>query len=436
MAKVRVVLVFCGLLWGAHLPGQTVNIIEFSEMINVGTASYIMESIRQSEQQGAMLIIKMDTPGGLLNATRDIVKSMLNAKVPIIVFVSPQGAHAGSAGVMITMAAHIAVMAPGTNIGAAHPVNFDGKNAGDDSKSDIQKKIVNDTIAFVRSIAKTRGRSEKWAELAVKDSESITSDEALAENVIDLIAKDESDLLQQLDNYPVNVDSKTITLSTQGKQINRMPMSLKDQLLNFLSHPNIAYMLMTFGGLGLYLELSHPGLIFPGVIGMLCVILSLICFQAITINYGALLLIFLGAALMIAELFVTSFGVLGLGGLTAFLIGSLFLVDSPLPGVAISQPIIFSTALAVGAIMLAIGYLINNLRSLTILSGNTMQGKISVSKTDIAAEQRTQVQIQGEIWTAIAETAIAAGQSFVVTQVEGMVLKIKPHPTPDRGIKV
>ncbi len=414
------------LLLSSPLKGEEkqVNLVEVDSMINIGSAFHILAAIKKSESEKRPLIIRMDTPGGLLDSTRDIVKAILNAKVPVIVYIGPKGAHAGSAGVMITMAAHIAVMAPGTNIGAAHPVNFDGKDAG---KDDIKKKIVNDTAAFARSIAKERGRNEVWAEEAVKDSNSITSREAVDTRVVDLIANDVNHLLEQVDGREITFDnSSPWILKTKGKKIHTIPMDLKHQFLSFLSHPNVAYLLMTFGGLGLYVELTHPGLIFPGAIGAIFIVLSLICFQAISVNYGALGLLLLGAGLLIAEIFVTSFGVLGISGIVAFLIGSFFLVDASFSGVGVSPEVIWPTAFAFFIIMLGIGYLLNQIRSLKPRGGvNSMLGLTGVLEQTVEADKIFQITIRGEIWKAVCPVELTQGTSFVIDKVEGMTLHIK-----------
>ncbi len=402
---------------------KEIHIIQVEDMINTGTSSYILNAIAAGEQkQAELLIIRMDTPGGMLESTRNIVKGILNAKIPVVVFIGPKGARAGSAGVMITMAAHIAVMAPGTNIGAAHPVNFDGKDAGGE---DIKRKIVNDTAAFAKSIAKERGRNEDWAVAAVKESVSVTSDEALEKKVIDFIAEDLNDLLQKVNGRSIKIGEEQKVINIKGASKISIEMSLKEQFLTFLGHPNVAYLLMTFGGLGLYIELTHPGMLFPGIIGVISILLSLICFNALSINMGALGLLLIGVALLISEMFVTSFGVLGIGGIVSFLIGSWFLIDSPFPEVALSPYIIVPTAVAFSIIMLTIGFLLIRTRNTKPITGiNGLKGRTQIAGQDVPTGIKTQILFNGEIWNAISSEDIKKGQEFKVEDVDGLILKI------------
>ena len=320
------------------------------------------------------------------------------------------------------MAAHIAVMAPGTNIGAAHPVNFDGKDAGGE---DIKRKIVNDTAAFAKSIAKERGRNEDWAVAAVKESVSVTSDEALEKKVIDFIAEDLNDLLQKVNGRSIKIGEEQKVINIKGASKISIEMSLKEQFLTFLGHPNVAYLLMTFGGLGLYIELTHPGMLFPGIIGVISILLSLICFNALSINMGALGLLLIGVALLISEMFVTSFGVLGIGGIVSFLIGSWFLIDSPFPEVALSPYIIVPTAVAFSIIMLTIGFLLIRTRNTKPITGiNGLKGRTQIAGQDVPTGIKTQILFNGEIWNAISSEDIKKGQEFKVEDVDGLILKI------------
>src|SRR4029079_8062163 len=301
-----------------------VDLISIDGTINPAVDDFIRESIGRAKAGGAKaLIIQLDTPGGLLNSTRTIVKEMLGAEVPLMVYVAPSGAGAGSAGVFITMAAHIAAMAPGTNIGAAHPV----AGAGQEVKGVMGEKIENFTASFSESIAQKRGRNTEWAIQAVHKSVAITEKEALKKNVIDIVARDMDDLLKQTDGRKVDLNGKEAILAVKDARIDRYDMSLKQKVLNAIADPNIAYILMMAGLLGLYMEFAHPGVIFPGVAGAICLIIALTAFQVLPINYAGLGLVVLGIALLVGEAFAPSFGVLGVGGIISLALGSFFLFD-------------------------------------------------------------------------------------------------------------
>ncbi|MFA6034628.1 MAG: ATP-dependent Clp protease proteolytic subunit, partial [Myxococcota bacterium] len=292
----------------------TVSIVEINGSINPGSADYILGSIREAEKASdRAVIIRLDTPGGLLSSTREIVKGIMSSTVPVVVYVAPDGAHAGSAGVFITLSANVAAMAPGTNIGAAHPVGMGGKDTEKDGEH-LAKKVENDTVAFMEGIAEKRGRNREWAVKSVKESVSITASAALEQKVIDVVATSVEDLLKKLDGREVKMGEVTVVLKTAGARLVKREMSLKQKITNTFSDPNISYILFMIGLLGLAMELYHPGVIFPGVIGGICLIMAFISFQVLPINYGGLLLILLGIAMFIAEMYVTSFGILGIGG--------------------------------------------------------------------------------------------------------------------------
>jgi membrane-bound serine protease (ClpP class) len=322
-----------------------VNLIVIDGSINPAVDDYIRENIGRAKAGGARaLIIQLDTPGGLLESTRTIVKEMLAAQVPIIVYVAPSGGGAGSAGVFITMAAHVAAMAPGTNIGAAHPV----AGGGQEVKGVMGEKIENFTASFSESIAQKRGRNAEWAIQAVRKSVAITESDALKKNVIDIVAKDIDDLLRQADGRKVDLDGKIQVLALKGAKVQRHDMSLKQKVLNILADPNIAYLLMMAGLLGLYMEFSHPGVIFPGVAGAICLLLALASFQLLPLNYTGLALIGLGIALLVGEMFLPSFGVLGIGGIIALAMGSLLLFDTESSDLIVDRAIVFTAVATVG----------------------------------------------------------------------------------------
>ncbi|MGH7770301.1 MAG: NfeD family protein, partial [Candidatus Binatia bacterium] len=288
-----------------------VDHISIDGTINPAVHDFIRESIARARARGSRaLVIQLDTPGGLLESTQSIVKDLLGSPVPVIVYVAPSGAGAASAGTFITLAAHVAAMAPGTNIGAAHPV----AGSGQEIKGVMGEKIENFTASFAETIAQKRGRNAEWAIQAVRKSVSVTEKEALKKNVIDIVANNLEDLLRQADGKKVDVDGKEVALAVKDARVERFEMSLKQKILDRLAHPNIAYLLMMAGILGLYMEFSHPGVIFPGVAGAICLLLAFISLQILPINYGGLVLMILGISLLIAEAFLPSFGVLGVGG--------------------------------------------------------------------------------------------------------------------------
>ena len=419
-----------GMLLGVHARSQQahVNRIAIDASINPAVGDFIRENIGQSAQEGALaLIIQLDTPGGLLNSTKSIVKDMLGAPLPVLLYVSPSGAGAGSAGVFITLAGHIAAMAPGTTIGAAHPVASGGQNI----EGDMREKIENFTVSFIESIAQRRGRNVEWAEKAVRESVSITEVEALEKNVVDLVATDVHDLLSQASGREVEVGSEKITLDFSAAQLSEgrfnivtVEMRLKHKVLNILADPNIAYLLMMAGMLGLYLEFSNPGLLFPGLAGGICLILALTAFQVLPINYTGLVLIGLGMALLIAEMFLPSFGILGVSGIAAFVLGSLFLFDTPDAELAVDRGIIFAASLAVGTFMFVVGSLAVRAWRRPAASGvEGLQGEIGEVRTRLGPQGK--VWVHGEYWTAESDEEIEVGQKVQIVAVDHLVLHVR-----------
>lgn len=405
-----------------------INRIVVDASINPAVGDFIHENIDQSAQEGALaLIIQLDTPGGLLNSTKSIVKDMLGAPLPVLLYVSPSGAGAGSAGVFITMAGHIAAMAPGTTIGAAHPVASGGQNI----EGDMREKIENFTVSFIESIAQRRGRNVEWAEKAVRESVSITEVEALEKNVVDFVATDVHDLLTQASGRAVEVGSEKITLDFSPAQLGEgrfnivtVEMRLKHKVLNILADPNIAYLLMMAGMLGLYLEFSNPGLLLPGLAGGICLILALTAFQVLPINYTGLVLIGLGMALLIAEMFLPSFGILGVSGIAAFVLGSLFLFDTPDAELAVDRGIIFAASLAVGTFMFIVGSLAVRAWRRPVASGmEGLQGEIGEVRTPLTPQGR--VWVHGEYWTAQSDEEIEVGQKVQIVEIDHMILRVR-----------
>jgi len=315
------------LLFSAENRAGQVMVITVQGVINPVSSEYIKKSIEEANEQGMeALVIELDTPGGLDTSMRSIIKVINVSEVPVVVYVAPSGARAASAGVFITMAAHIAAMAPGTNIGAAHPVGIGGK-----MDKTMVEKVTNDAVAYIKSIAERRGRNVKWAEDAVRNSVSITAREALKLGVIDLVSKDIGDLLDRIDGMKVKTPAGEKVLHTRGASVVRKQMGLRLKILALISNPNIAYILMLLGFYGLFFEFTNPGSIFPGVVGGICLILAFYAFQTLPVNYAGLLLIVLAVILFVLEIKITSGGVLTIGGIISMIIGSIMLFESPDP---------------------------------------------------------------------------------------------------------
>jgi membrane-bound serine protease (ClpP class) len=334
--------------------------------------------------------------------------------------VAPSGAGAGSAGVFITLAAHIAAMAPGTNIGAAHPV----AGGGQEVKGVMGEKIENFTASFSESIAQQRGRNTEWAIQAVRKSVSITEKEALKIKVIDLVAKDIDDLLEQAHGRKVDIEGQKRELALKGARVQRYEMSLKQKVLNTIADPNIAYLLMMAGILGLYMEFAHPGVIFPGVAGAICLLLAFASLQLLPINYTGLALVVLGIALLIGEAFYPSFGVLGIGGMISLTLGSLLLFDTPMSDFGVDRTIVFTAVGTLGSFVLAVSYLVfRSQKEKVTLGVEGLIGEIGVVKDKLSPTGR--VFVHGETWRAEADNEIDGGEKVEVVGVEGMVLKVR-----------
>jgi membrane-bound serine protease (ClpP class) len=398
-----------------------VDVIAIDGSINPAVDDFIRESIGRAKTNGARaLIIQMDTPGGLLTSTRTIVKEMLGAPVPVMVYIGPSGAGAGSAGVFITMAAHVAAMAPGTNIGAAHPV----AGGGQEVKGVMGEKIENFTASFSESIAQKRGRNTEWAIQAVRKSVAITEKEALKINVIDIVARDIDDLLKQADGRKIDIDGHKHELALKNVRVMRHEMSLKQKVLNTIADPNIAYLLMMAGILGLYMEFAHPGVIFPGVAGAICLLLAFASLQLLPINYTGLVLVILGIALLVGEAFYPSFGVLGIGGIISLTLGSLLLFDTPMSDFGVDRSIVFTAVGTLGSFVLAISYLVfRSQKAKPTLGIQGLIGEVGEVRDKLSPVGR--VFVHGEYWKAEAEKEIDTGEKVEVVGVEGMVLKVR-----------
>lgn len=397
------------------------EVITIDGVINPVVVEFISKAIRRAETEGAeCLVIQMDTPGGLDLSMRSIIKEMMSADIPIIVYVSPGGARAASAGAIITLAADIAAMTPGTNIGAAHPVSLGGGKMGED----MAKKIENDAAAYVESIATKRNRNKEWAIKAVRESVSITEIEALKINVIDLIATDLDDLLSQIDGREIKTAAGVKKLATKNIMVSHSEMGMREKILDTLSNPNIAYILMMLGFLGLYFELSNPGAIFPGVIGGISLILAFFAFQTLPINYAGVLLILLALILFILEFKVTSFGMLSVGGIISLTLGSLMLFDSSVPFLRVSFDIIIPVVTVTSAFfILAVFLAIKAHRRKPTTGREGLLGTTGIVKSKI--DPQGKVFIHGEYWDAVSDEMIPEETRVEVIEVKHIGIKVK-----------
>ncbi|MBW1866419.1 MAG: nodulation protein NfeD [Deltaproteobacteria bacterium] len=394
-------------------------IIPASGAISPGMAGFIERGIENASNEGAScVIIAMDTPGGLAESMRRIVMAIYASRIPVVVYVSPAGARAASAGVMITMAADIAAMAPGTNIGAAHPVGAGGKEID----GTMSKKITNDMVAHIKSIAEKRGRNVEWAEKAVRESVSITETEALQQNVIDIIARDMDDLIRQLNGRKVN-DKGVLELENVSRKIVRE--NLRTKILKTISDPNIAYILMMIGLAGLYFELSHPGAVFPGVVGGIAIVLAFFAFQTLPVNYAGILLILLAIIFFIMEMKITSFGLLSVAGVTSLVLGSVMLFEETGSGVSLSWHVLVTTVTLVSLFFISVAGLVFRAQISRPRTGaEGLIGEIGIVKNDLNPEGR--IQVHGELWKAVSRQVLPEGVRVRVIRVEGLLVEVEP----------
>jgi membrane-bound serine protease (ClpP class) len=418
-------LVLCGLwLWCVPVTigaDTVINVHQVEGIINPVVVEYMTDSIRRAEEaKDVAVIFQLDTPGGLVDSTREIVKSLLNANVPTVVYVAPSGARAASAGTFITMAAHIAAMAPGTNIGAAHPVSGEGK----DIEGDMRQKAENDLAAFARSIAEKRRRNAEWAEKAVRESVAVTEVEAREQRVIDVIAEDIPDLVKQLDGRQVILAHGAVTLHTAGTTVRVQQMTWRQRLLAALSHPQIALMLLSLGSIGLLVELYNPGLIFPGVVGALALLLAFYSLQTLPINYTGLLLIGLGMVMFILEIKVTSFGMLFLGGVVAMSLGALMLIDSPEEYLRMPvSTIVLVVGTTAGLFLFVVGAAVRSVGRKPVSGQEGMLGAIGTVRGRI--DPTGTVFVHGTLWSARSASPLEVGETVRVIGIEGMRLTVE-----------
>lgn len=405
---------------------RTVYVLKIDGSINPSTADDVNKAIEEAVKNRAeCLIIELNTPGGLLKSTRYIVSDLLTSTIPVVVFVSPSGSQAASAGVFITLASNIAVMAPGTNIGASHPVG----GQGEQMDSVMSGKVTNDAAAFIRSISEKRKRNVQWSEDAVRKSVSITETEALRDSVIDLIATDVNDLLQKIDGREVETAAGKKVLSTKDVKVVNYESGWFHKFLAVVSDPNIAYILMMLGIWGIIIEFYHPGAILPGVVGGICIILGLYGLHTLPINYAGLALIILAVILFIAEIKITSYGMLTVGGVISLLLGSMMLIDdasSPLETVIdISMGVIITTIVIIAATFALLAWLVLRAHKRKAMGGESgMIGEFGEAFTDIV-NGKGSIKIMGEIWNAVSAEDILKGERVKVIHVKDLTVKVQ-----------
>jgi membrane-bound serine protease (ClpP class) len=413
--------------------------------IGPASADYVERALAHArEQHAALVVIRMDTPGGLDTSMRKIIKAITNSPIPVATYVAPSGARAASAGTYILYASHIAAMAPGTNLGAATPIQLGGGGTlpgtpqdGDkqekktakpgtlSNESAEREKVVNDAVAYIRGLAELHGRLGLGAQTGVRAPASLPASDALRLKVIDLIASDIPDLLQQVDGRKLKVNGQMITLHTSGLPVQPYEMDWRTRLLNVLTNPNIAYILLLIGIYGLILEFFHPGAVAPGTIGGICLILGLYSLQLLPINYAGVALIILGVALMVAEAFQPSFGVLGIGGALAFVFGSVILMDTEAPGFGIDLSLIITfTAVSAVVFIFVIGMAIRSRQRPVVSGREQLLEAVATAMQDFTHKGR--VKVHSEIWQAISETPVHAGQPLKITRIDGLILHVQP----------
>lgn len=413
--------------------------IEINGSINPSTVDYIKTGLAEARARNATaLLILLDTPGGLLNSTKDIVKVILNSEVPVIVYVYPRGATATSAGVFITLSAHVAAMSPGTSIGAAHPVMLGGGQRGpgpgkpkgkkDDKSSDVMnEKIENFASSFIESIAEERGRNAKWAVDSVRKSVSVTADEALKKKVIDIISPDIPSLLSEIDGREIKASGRSVRLETAGAKTQRLEMSLRQKVVNILSTPDIAFLLLSLGSLGIFLEFYNPGMIFPGVAGLIALLIGFVSLQILPFNYAGLILLFVAMALLISEVYVTSYGLLSLAALACLVFGGLLLFDTPDSDLRVSKGTLAAVAVTIGLLSVFIVYL--GVKSFKVPVQGGFEGMVGQKGEVVSWSRKSgKVYIGGEYWEATGEREFSPGEKIKVIESTGdLVVRVSDY---------
>ncbi len=466
-------VLLAGLSVGAFASAQGIAIqLDLEGALGVAKAEYIINGIEEAAERNAdLVIIRMDTPGGLVEPMRDIIQTILNSEVPVVTYVSPGGARADSAGTYILLASHVAAMAPTTHLGAATPVSLMGEppdpedvrgktkrsrddresgdadeetsaESGDDADTEdvdnadddvetpgtaMERKVLNDSIAYIRGLAERHGRNADWAEKAVREAATLTAREALEQNVIDVVAADLATLLTEIDGREVQVNNRTVTLATASLVVEPLEPSWRIKFLSTIANPQIALLLLLVGVYGLLFEGYNPGAIVPGVVGVVCLLLAAYALQVIPVNYAGLALIIVGLLLIVAEAFVPSFGALGLGGIVAFIVGSIIMFDSGVPGFGISIPFVVSFGLVTGlALLWLVTFLVKLQRRGAVSGTGSIIGGIGVAMESFTGHGK--IWLEGESWQAESRVPIEKDQEVIVTAMDGLTLRVKPAP--------
>ncbi len=443
-----------GFLAGVAQADEKVIVVELKGALGVATADYVISGIEHAEATGAeLVIIDMDTPGGLMSPMRDIIQAILNSSVPVATYVTPEGARADSAGTYVLLASHIAAMAPTTHLGAATPVSLTGdgvtpekdtedteatEEATDDEAkpepdsqeepqpgTSMERKVLNDAIAYIRGLAERHGRNADWAEDAVRDAATLTAGEALEQNVIEFIANDHTALLEMIDGHEVTIDGEAVVLETTSVVIEVYEANWRIKILSAVASPEIVLLLGMIGLYGLMYEGWNPGAIIPGVVGVICLLLAAYGLQVLPVNYAGLALIIVGLALMTAEAFAPSFGALGLGGIAAFVFGSIMMFDSDIPGFGISLTFVIAIAIIAALLVIWMVSFVLKLRRRGAVSGSdSIIGGVGTAMTDFSGEGK--IWLEGEAWAARSNTPVTKDQQVVVTNMIGLLLEIEP----------
>jgi membrane-bound serine protease (ClpP class) len=427
---------------------KVATVLEINGAIGPATSRYVTKALETARLNGSrVVVLQIDTPGGLDTAMRDIIRGILASPIPVVSYVSPSGARAASAGTYILYASHIAAMAPATNLGAATPVSIGGGNErpddakppgkpsdGSDGKvqpaaqppgSAMERKVVNDAVAYIRGLAELRGRNADWAEQAVRGAASLSASDALKQNVVDVVAHDIPDLLKQIDGREVRVGNNQVKLATQDLSIASVKPDWRVELLSVITNPTIAYGLLLIGIYGLLFEGYNPGAVFPGVVGAISLLVALFAFQILSVNYAGLALVVLGVGMIVAEFFFPTFGSLGLGGLIAFVVGSLILFDTDIPGMNIGLPVIAALATVGGLVLVAMTWVASrSLRRPVVTGVQSMVGATAEVLDTFTGKGR--IRYGGEIWNALSSSAVRAGQIVRITRVDGLTVWVEP----------
>jgi membrane-bound serine protease (ClpP class) len=443
----------------SNAQGETILELEVKDGIGVATADYVISGIEYAEEINAeLVVINIDTPGGLVKPMRDIVQAILGSKVPVATFVTPAGARADSAGTYILLASHIAAMNPTTVMGAATPVSLGGGDAtpsptpapssdpdapaGDEADGQtppagtaMERKILNDSVSYIRGLAERHGRNADWAETAVTQAATLTATEALELNVIDFIAMDRAELLEKLDGFEVSVNGKTVALATTGASVEEYEANWRIRLLGAISNPEIVLLLGLIGIYGLMYEGWNPGAIVPGVVGAICLLLAAYALQVLPVNYAGLALIIMGIALMIGEAYAPSFGALGIGGIAAFIFGAVMMFDSGVPGFGISIAFVSGLAIVFAVLLIwLLGFILKLQRRGAVSGNESLVGATAVATEDFAGEGR--VWLEGEAWHAHSDVPIVKDQEVVVRGVDGLIVDVEPAAESTSGAQL